>query len=66
MWDQIKNDPVLGSTRLDYNSERPNNFMGEAERRKLEKLQTATKTHFFDGQSKYVPLKYATNRETSK
>jgi len=49
VWDQINSDPMLGSTKLDFNKERPNNFMGEAERRKFEKLQTATKTHFFDG-----------------
>ena len=46
--------------------ERSNNFMDDAERRKKEKLQSAPKTHFFDGQSKYVPLKCATNRDTSK
>ncbi len=66
VWAKISNDSMLQSTRNDYSLERPNNFMDGAERIKFEKLQTAPKTHFFDGQSKYVPLKCATNRDTSK
>ena len=35
VWDKIGNDTRLGSARQDYNSERANNFMGDAERIKL-------------------------------
>jgi hypothetical protein len=40
--------------------------MSDPERRKYENLDKATRTHFFDGQSKYIPLKLASNREPSK
>jgi len=33
--------------------------MSAEEKRRFESMRTATKTHFFDGQSKYISLKNA-------